>query len=226
MSDDVYAVHDRLYREMRERPGAIGWQGNYEAHQEQVRRALEGPHAPRTGSVLELGCGAGNMALWLATRGFTPSGIDISATAIEWAKEHAATSSVAADFRQGSLTELPWAEDAFDFVFDGNAFHCVLGDDRRIVLEETARVLRPGGYFLVRTVCTPVREADLNPAYPYDAETRISYLGETPFRYLVHPDELEREVAAAGLEICATHALFGLERGSGFSYMMLEARLP
>ena len=186
METERYQVHDTLYREMRKRPGAVGWQGDYAEHQAQVALALDGTHAPASGRLLELGCGAGNMALWLAGRGFEAAGIDISAAAIEWANDNAARAGHAADFRQGSLSALPWEDESFDFVLDGNAYHCIIGDDRAIVLAEAARVLRPGGFLLVRSVCTPVRESDLNPAYPYDAQSRISYLGEIPFLSLIH----------------------------------------
>ncbi|MEM7362835.1 MAG: class I SAM-dependent methyltransferase, partial [Pseudomonadota bacterium] len=182
-----YVIHDQLYREMRHRQGAVGWQNDYTEHQSQIQTALDGPYAPSRGSLLELGCGAGNMTIWMAQNGYECAGIDIADTAIDWARNNAVDAGVDANFKVASLTDIPFDDGAFDFVLDGNAFHCIIGDDRARVLQEVVRILKPGGYFLVRTVCTPIKESDLNPAYPYDATTRISYLGDVPFRYLVEP---------------------------------------
>ena len=47
--------------------------------------------APRNGNLLELGCGAGNLSIELAKKGFNVHGVDFSETAITWAKANGLT---------------------------------------------------------------------------------------------------------------------------------------
>lgn len=109
---------------------------------------IESGDLPKTGKVLEIGCGAGDVSLLFAERGFQVSGIDISATAIEWAKEKASNARLKANFEVGDVTNLGrWEDGTFDIVVDGHCLHCIIGDDRSEVLKETYRVLKPNGIF-------------------------------------------------------------------------------
>lgn len=51
---------------------------------------------PTSGSALEVACGRGRGAAWLASRGMTVHGVDVSPVAIDLAREHAERSGVAA----------------------------------------------------------------------------------------------------------------------------------
>ncbi len=100
----------------------------------------------QTGSVLDVGCGAGGDLQRLASLAPEDArlvGIDSSATAIKAA--HAATVGNARfawcqhDVSQG----LPFTDGAFDALFSRNLLECV--PDKAALLAEMARVLRPGG---------------------------------------------------------------------------------
>ena len=52
---------------------------------------------------VDVGCGAGNYALWLASRGFQVTGIDVSEKAIEIARDQAQQRGVDCDFLVGDL---------------------------------------------------------------------------------------------------------------------------
>jgi cyclopropane fatty-acyl-phospholipid synthase-like methyltransferase len=74
-----YSCHDAEYQRRRT-AGYPGWNTataaeGYLALLEQVFSA---PHFPKTGRLLELGCGAGDFSLWAARRGYEVRGVDIS----------------------------------------------------------------------------------------------------------------------------------------------------
>jgi ubiquinone/menaquinone biosynthesis C-methylase UbiE len=105
---------------------------------------------PAGGHVLDLACGTGRIAVPLAARGFAVAGIDISQRALEVARR----AGPELDLRHGDMRELPWADGSFDAVINlwtaFGYFETPEEDER--VLREVARVLRPGGVFLIDTV--------------------------------------------------------------------------
>ena len=126
-----YAAHERLYRRHRDK-GFAGWSeadSNYAQWQADCEAILSRGNAPSTGRLLDLGCGAGNMTVWFARRGYEAYGIDIAPTAIDWARERSEAQGIPARFDVGDAVRLGGYEDAFfDFVFDGHCLHCIIGD--------------------------------------------------------------------------------------------------
>jgi len=101
---------------------------------------------------VDLGCGAGNYAVWLALQGFDVTGIDLSAAAIARAKELARSRGAACRFIVSDLLEPTDAFDAsFDFAYDWLVLHHVFPDDRPRYVANVHRMLRPGGLYL--SVC-------------------------------------------------------------------------
>ncbi len=69
-----------------------------------------------TGSVLDVGCGAGSLALVAASRGASPViGVDLNARALETARFNARLNGLNVDFRQGDLLQ-PVIHDSFDLI--------------------------------------------------------------------------------------------------------------
>ena len=100
----------------------------------------------------DLGCGAGNYAVWLALQGFDVTGIDLSAAAIARAQELARSKGAACRFIVYDLLEPTDAFDAsFDFAYDWLVLHHVFPDDRPRYVASVLRLLRPGGLYL--SVC-------------------------------------------------------------------------
>jgi SAM-dependent methyltransferase len=98
--------------------------------------------------ILELGCGAGNN-LWCAAReGFQVAGIDGSSSAIVFARRRFEGDGLAGDLRVGSFTELPWEDASFDAVIDRAALACARRACIAQGLDESVRVLKPGGRLL------------------------------------------------------------------------------
>lgn len=101
-------------------------------------------------SVLDLGCGGGFMAEALARKGARVVGIDPSAPAIEAAREHAREQGLSIDYMVGSGERIPLQSASIDCAVCVDVLEHV--DDLDAVLDETRRVLKPGGLFLFDTI--------------------------------------------------------------------------
>ncbi len=194
-----YGDHDAVYLRLRA-GGASGWSSDDEYARmlrliEPCLPAVNTPH-----ELLELGCGAGNLALLLARRGARVTGVDISATAIKWAVERAAAAGIDATFVVDNvvdLAKLPTA--AFDTVVDGHCLHCITGADRTRCLAAVRRVLRPGGRWIVLTMCGEVRDPDLLRGF--DPATATLAREGVPIRHIGSVQSLVDEAVQAGFFI-------------------------
>lgn len=99
-------------------------------------------------SVLEVGCGAGNNLWFLARSGFRCAGIDISSSAIDFARSRLHAEGLVADLRVGCFTSLPFDDREFDVVLDRGGIACVDLETGRQAIAEVARVVRPEGVFI------------------------------------------------------------------------------
>jgi SAM-dependent methyltransferase len=151
-----YDGHETVYRELREK-GHRTWG---EPAGERFEAFFYRPFLERViaahglaGVALELGCGTGPGACFLAERGFSVTGIDISATAIELAREHAAERGLGARFEVGDVCALSASLAKLDLIVDGHCLHCIVFDDERAaLLRELVGRLRGGGRFAVSTM--------------------------------------------------------------------------
>jgi len=103
----------------------------------------------KEGKVLDICCGAGTNAVYLAEKGFQVTGIDISSKAIEYARRKAEEKNVNVKFLVENFLNLPFGEGEFDFVFDMGCFHHVKVKERSIFIKGVYRVLKRGGLYLM-----------------------------------------------------------------------------
>ena len=97
------------------------------------------------GAVLDAGCGTGDTALFLASRGCRVTGIDFLEEPIRRARRKAAERGLSATFLvKDAMTLKDWSE-RFDNVIDSGLFHVLSDGDRRRYVEGLATVLKPGG---------------------------------------------------------------------------------
>jgi SAM-dependent methyltransferase len=73
--------------------------------------------------VLELGCGTGSDAIYLASQGFDVTAIDISPTALDIAEKKAAKAGVKVNWLLADILHPPQFLKPFDFVYDRGCYH-------------------------------------------------------------------------------------------------------
>lgn len=104
--------------------------------------------------ILDLGCGTGRNANYLAEKGNKVIGIEISKTAINIAKERARELGVKVEYILGDIGEPYQVEDnSIDLVLDITSSNSLNEQGREIYLKEVNRVLKNGGYVFVRALC-------------------------------------------------------------------------
>lgn len=101
-------------------------------------------------TALDVGCGAGQEAIFLAQQGFTVIGIDQSEEAIRIAQSRSQQVGVEVDWQVGNALELPLADASVDIINDRGCFHHIPNQDRARYAAEMARVLKPNGKLLLR----------------------------------------------------------------------------
>jgi 2-polyprenyl-3-methyl-5-hydroxy-6-metoxy-1,4-benzoquinol methylase len=100
----------------------------------------------KPGTALDVACGEGRNAIWLAQNGWQVVGVDFSAVGLEKARRLAAESGVTVEWAQGDLTT--WeAPNTYDLVIV--MYLHLPGDIRHSVFARTAKSVAPGGTMLV-----------------------------------------------------------------------------
>ena len=144
MHNQVEAEH----WESRYRSGFLPWDTGRPSA-ELVRQLAANPVKP--GRAIELGCGTGTNAIWLAQQGFAVTAIDISPLAIEQAKKRAEAANVRVRFLSADVTDLPDLGPPFDFFFDRGCYHAVRRVDAESFLLTLERITAPGSIGIVLT---------------------------------------------------------------------------
>jgi len=149
-----------------------------------------------TGSVLDLGCGTGENALYLATSslGHETWGIDSSPHAIAKAQKKAQERHLKVTFLVRDALELSDLGRTFDAVIDTGLFHVFSDEERPLYARSVASVLRPGGNYYM--LCFSDREPDSSgPRHVSQEEIkstfrrawRINYIRKARFETRFHP---------------------------------------
>ncbi|MFA5189271.1 MAG: class I SAM-dependent methyltransferase [Verrucomicrobiia bacterium] len=135
----------------------------------QLRLLLESG-AVKPCRALDLGCGTGTNAIFLAQQGFNATGVDLSEVAVQRALAKAQTAGVTANFICASVLALPDLGGPFEFVSDIGCFHTLAKDQRNAFVAQVTRVTQPGSvYFLL---CGNAKEP-LDPGPPTLSEEEI-----------------------------------------------------
>jgi len=115
---------------------------------------------------LDIGCGSGSCAIWLAAREFRMTGMDLSPAALALASGLATQKGVECQFVEGDVTgDITCYESAFDFSYDWEVLHHVFPERRELYASNVHRMLRPGAKHL--SVCFSEEDPDFGGSGKY-----------------------------------------------------------
>jgi SAM-dependent methyltransferase len=148
-----------------------------------------------TGDVLDVGCGTGENALYLATLGHRVWGIDTAPAAIEKARQKAKERGIDAHFLVRDAMNLNQIEKTFDTVIDSGLFHTLSDLERSCFVRNLADILHsrgiyfmlcfsdrePGGYGPRRIAQNEIRNA-------FTTERHINYIRPAIFQNRIRPE--------------------------------------
>ena len=164
-----YADIDRIYRNI---PlNKIPW--NSEVPPAELVELVESGRV-RPCRAVDLGCGAGNYAIYLAAHGFDVTGIDISPAAIKIATEKALQQNIRCRFIIADLIgDLHEVRDRFDFAFDWEFLHHIFPDDRTTYINNVSKILNRGALYL------SVSFSETDPQFGGTGKFRTTPIGTT-----------------------------------------------
>lgn len=87
---------------------------------------------------MDLGCGTGSNAIWLAQQGFQVTGVDFSAPALERARQKAENAGLDIPFVQKDFLKEKVDPIGFEFLFDRGCFHSFDEKENRRAFAENA----------------------------------------------------------------------------------------
>jgi SAM-dependent methyltransferase len=101
------------------------------------------------GRALDLGCGTGTTAIYLAQHGWQVTGVDFSPKALELARAKAQRADVKVDLHLGDVSRLDFLREPFDLILDIGCLHGLDRESRARYAEQLRRLTRPGSKFLL-----------------------------------------------------------------------------
>ncbi|SDT48291.1 Ubiquinone/menaquinone biosynthesis C-methylase UbiE [Paenibacillaceae bacterium GAS479] len=184
---------------------------------------------PRDGQILDVGCGAGRIAIYLAEKGYQVIGTDVSEQLLNVAKEHSMQNNQPIKFIQNEGVQLPFKDAEFDVVI-GFKVLCYIPtrELRAEALREYSRVLKPGGTCILTQYIVPEEAMEdardeyfeANPAASFDIleEGDNFPLGKGYVHWFTEPS-LQSELAGTSLtiEIFEDDSKHG---GAGYLYLI------
>ncbi|OLP42898.1 bifunctional 2-polyprenyl-6-hydroxyphenol methylase/3-demethylubiquinol 3-O-methyltransferase UbiG [Rhizobium oryziradicis] len=187
-------------------------------------------HQPLAGlRVLDIGCGGGLLSEPIARMGAEVLGADASPKNIGIASTHAAQTGVAVDYRAITAEELTANGETFDVVLNMEVVEHVADVD--YFISTCASMVRPGGLMLISTINRTLKARALAIGA---CEYILRWLprGTHQYEKLVRPEELEKPILGAGMEVSEKVGVFfnpflnqwNLSSDTDVNYMMLTRR--
>jgi 2-polyprenyl-6-hydroxyphenyl methylase/3-demethylubiquinone-9 3-methyltransferase len=149
-------------------------------------------------NILDIGCGGGIVAEPLAKLGANVTGIDPAEENIAAAKLHAEKSGLALSYQATTIEAIAKRGDTFDVVIASEVVEHVA--DLNLFIGCAAKAVKPGGLLIVTTINRTLKSYALAIV---GAEYVLRWLpvGTHRWEKFVTPEELDRAIAASGLEV-------------------------
>lgn len=145
------------------------------------------------GSALDLACGEGRNAVWLAALGWRVTAVDFSEVAIAKGRRRALEEGVEVDFRVLDLLDFEPEHEAYDLVLV--LYLQIPPEERRLVLARAATAMAPGGtLLLVGHDRRNLTEGVGGPSDPSLLYTPDDIVGELPGLEIVKAERVLRDV--------------------------------
>jgi SAM-dependent methyltransferase len=140
-------MYNQIYRR-----GATRWDTSTIEIPEDLQKLMGEVHASPASRALDLGCGTGTMAIYLAQHDWQVVGVDFSSVAIQTARQKAA-GITGVTFVEGDVSRIAdiGVQGPFDLAYDLGCFHSLPANRRQAYVQGLAQVMRPGGLFLLLT---------------------------------------------------------------------------
>ena len=167
---------------------------------------------------IDLGCGAGNYAIYLAEKGFDVTGVDFSSTAIKIAEENAKARRVKCKFITADVVDqLSKISGRWDFAYDWGLLHHILPEHREKYVKNVYGILNPKAKYL--SLCF----SEKDKGFEGDEKYRKTFIGST--LYFSCEDEL-RELFAPYFDIIElrTTEITGKFETHVFNYVFMSKK--
>ena len=225
-TETYYDSEDAIYRAVWDEEGSVHWgvfdestgkdflKGCANLDQIMIRQGRIG----RDSRVLDLGCGNGTTAIWLAqSQGCRVTGVDLSEVRVSNAVKARAGQSPdlqsRLSFQKASATELPYGDGSFTHLWSQAVIYHV--HDKVATLREAYRVLQDGGIMVFDDLLRPKRDISADAQkYVYDR-----LLFDTEFSF----ESYQSALKAQGFEVLETR---DISEHLKISYLCLSERTP
>ena len=225
-TETYYDSEDAIYRAVWDEEGSVHWgvfdestgkdflKGCANLDRIMIRQGRIG----RDSRVLDLGCGNGTTAIWLAqSQGCRVTGVDLSEVRVSNAVKARAGQSPdlqsRLSFQKASATELPYGDGSFTHLWSQAVIYHV--HDKVATLREAYRVLQDGGIMVFDDLLRPKRDISADAQkYVYDR-----LLFDTEFSF----ESYQSALKAQGFEVLETR---DISEHLKISYLCLSERTP
>ena len=149
-----------------------GWEKYYRKHPDTNRHIVHEDakglqrlfKAAHVSKILDLGCGDGRHLKYFSKFGYQVFGFDISPTALRLAEDWLQAEGLSAELACGDMTDLPWPQAFFDAIVSVQVLNHGYPQDIQSAIDETLRVLKPGGWFYLCLQTGPPPDPAENPS--------------------------------------------------------------
>ena len=174
-----HSTHDQFFDYYARASQSEEAQGRFCRVRDAILRVLGNSGSERVLDVADIGCGAGTQSMIWAEAGHSVHALDVNDPLVQLGRDRAAKAGHTIDFRVGSATDLPWADDSMDVCIALELLEHVA--DWEGCLREFVRVVRPGGVLFLTTT---------NQLCPIQAEFNLPLYSWYPSRLKRHFETL------------------------------------